>query len=732
MENGQLPAANMPSNNGNGKRPTWLPSLINPLEDNDTLNLKDIGGAMKRYGWLVALSTIGLATAGMMWGRANPSYTSNFRLLVRSKTIEDDVVQKLAAAINSNKGGNSSSSSQEVDGTKLQMLATEPVLRPAVEKLRAKYPNIQWWQIGQNISIKAVPNSNILDIRYTDKDKTRARDVLLALGDAYVQYSLEDPKADVQKAKEFIDSQLPRLNQRVNQLQTQLQEFRQENNFFEPTAQSGIVSDQLGLFRKNRLDNQVALDQAIARLNEIQSANVGRPGEGKVALALSENARYQSLLGQLATLDNQIAEKSAIFQPDHEEVKILTDQRAKIVPMLEAEALRVEGEAKSRVKDLQARNQSLLEKEAMLTQTAKGLGRLARQYTDIQRELQIATENLNQLQSTRSALDLNNAQRQTPWQVIMPPGNPKLTSVNQYLVIGGLTGLGLGTLLAIAADRRKNVFHDAESIKRLYKLPILGEVPYNRELGSIQPLNLAQATFAANGKRKFGMLPFLESLRSVQTNLRLLNADSPIRSIVISSATPQDGKSTLAAYLAQVAASMGNRVLLVDAEMRRPQIHTRMGLQNTRGLSDLLVSNASPRDYILAGNDNVSVLTAGQLPPDPVGLLSSQRMQQLMDQFVSEYDLVIYDTPPLGGFADAHLVATRTNGLVLVSRVGKTDRAALGQVMEGLKMLPTSVLGLVINDVRQPISQQRLYTSYYNFQAPDKSSQAIGLSGTKR
>jgi polysaccharide biosynthesis transport protein len=727
MDNGQLPA----STNGQIKRPAWLSGASSPIADPDTLNFQEIGATLRRYAWLLALTSLSLGALGFVVGKLNPSYIGSLQVLVRSKTTSDDVVRKLTPALNAGKddSGGGGDRLEQVSGTKIHLLSTEAVLQPVVEKLKPQY-ELEWWKLAKDVQIKPVVNTNVLDVKYTGADPAKVKAVLTALGDAYVGYSLEEPKADVQKAKEFLDSQLPALESRVSQLQTELQNFRQTNNFYEPGAQSTAVNDQLNTFRKQQMENQVALEQAIARYQEIQSANQS-PGEGKVALALTESLRYQALLQQLSTLDNLIAEKAAIFQPDHEEVLVLRDQRRTLVPLLETEADRVRGEAASRVKDLSAKNESLLAMQAGLTQDVKGLGGLARRYTDIQRQLEIATVNLNQLSATRSTLDLNTAQRQTPWQIVSPVVKPEPANIWQNTILGALGGLVLGSLLALAADRSKNVYHSAAAIKKAYKYPVLATIPHNRELGQTQPMSLSQAAFASNRRRKFGMLPFLESLRSLQTNLRLSNADKPIKSVVISSATPEDGKSTIAAYLAQVAGSMGNRVLLVDAEMRRPQIHHRMGLQNNRGLSDLLVSNASPREFIVEANDNVDVLTAGQLPPDPVALLSSNRMQQLMEQFGREYDVVIYDTPPLAGFADAQIVATKTDGLLLVTRVDKTKQAMLDQVIEGLSLLPTKILGLVINDSRQPMNQG-LYASYYDFQDMAKSSLPISSTAVRR
>jgi capsular exopolysaccharide synthesis family protein len=144
---------------------------------------------------------------------------------------------------------------------------------------------------------------------------------------------------------------------------------------------------------------------------------------------------------------------------------------------------------------------------------------------------------------------------------------------------------------------------------------------------------------------------------------------------------------------------MGRRVLLVDADMRRPQTHNLSNLNNLWGLSNLISGNMPLETVIreLPSIGGLSVITAGPIPPDPIKLLSSQKMKQIISELHSNFDLVIYDTPPLVGLADANLVAPYTNGVVLVARIHQTDRSVMMQAMDNLKMARTNVLGMVIN-----------------------------------
>jgi polysaccharide biosynthesis transport protein len=725
METGYPPQIN---GNHRGTRPVWLPTTpAQGPDENELLNFADVMAALKRRAWiLVGTTLVGAAAAGF-YAKANPVYRSAFQMLIKPTTVETKLITSLPQSLDGNKSGSAEATTKGLDDTKLKLLVTEKAMQPAVNKLQAKYPGLEYWQLHKGLEIKPVPNTDILAVAFSDKDPQKVKDVLFALGEGYRDYSLDDRRSEVQQGVKFIDAQLPELQAKVSQLQNRMQAFRQQNQFFDPESQSKEIGDQVSTFRKQLLDNQVLLDQAKARFGELQAQNFSGLGEGKTALALTESSRYQKLLEQINLIDNQLAEKRSIYQDDHEEVKILVDQRAKVVPLLESEANRVQGEAVSKVRDLEARNASLQQKDDALSVRTRNLSQQARQYTDIQRELQIATENLNQFLAKQSTLKIDAGQQLPPWQVISPAAAPQPGSLPMNLILGGLGGLTLGALLALLIDRMNNVYYSTEELKKACRLPVLGSIPHNKEIGTAQPANLAQVAFSVGKVRRFGNLPFLESLRSLQTNLRLLNADQPVRSIAISSATPQDGKSTIAAYLAQVASAMGQRILLVDAEMRRPQLHNRLNLQNTRGLSDLLVSNADSSEYIQKSplGDNLFVLTAGQLPPDPVSLLSSVRMQQLMEQFEAQFDLVIYDTPPLGGFSDAHLVASKTDGLLLVARIEGTDRDGLERVLEGLRMLPTKVLGIVANDSRQS-HNHGIYSAYYN--APPVPSQQPTLA----
>jgi polysaccharide biosynthesis transport protein len=193
--------------------------------------------------------------------------------------------------------------------------------------------------------------------------------------------------------------------------------------------------------------------------------------------------------------------------------------------------------------------------------------------------------------------------------------------------------------------------------------------------------------------------PFSESFRSLYTNLRLISSTRPIRSLVVSSVMEGEGKSTVAIHLAEAAAAMGKRVLLIDADLRKPQIHNYLELSNERGLTNLFSGEANLEIIQkFSPVPNLYVISAGSLSLEPSRLFSSRSMKHFADQIKNKFELVIYDTPPLVGQSDAYLVADNTDGLLLVTQPGKIKQELLERAMEQLSIADINVLGLVVRE----------------------------------
>ncbi|GAF12344.1 tyrosine-protein kinase EpsD [Bacillus sp. JCM 19046] len=204
--------------------------------------------------------------------------------------------------------------------------------------------------------------------------------------------------------------------------------------------------------------------------------------------------------------------------------------------------------------------------------------------------------------------------------------------------------------------------------------------------------------------------PITEQYRTIRTNIDYSAIDSTLKSILITSAGPGEGKSTTASNLAVVMGQNGQRVLLVDADMRKPTAHYTFSLMNTHGLTNVLTRQQKLVDVVQETEiENVHLLTCGPIPPNPAELLNSKMMELVIKEAMDEFDMVILDTPPVMAVADAQILSNKVDGTIIVTSSGKTDRDQLEKTKENLEKANANLLGVVLNN--KPIDQNTYY--YY-------------------
>lgn len=714
----------------------------------NTLSVDDEGGLkfanvlqslQRRLPVIAGITIVVTSLAVFKSATSKPIYQSGFEILAKPITEETRVIS--AVTLNNRDKEESKDTKDSISPTTLRLLKSSKILSPIAEKLKTKYPNIDYENLSEGLSIKA--ENQILTVTFQDQDSTKVKAILDLVSNAYLAYSLEERLSDVQQGIDFVNSQLPQVQERASKLQDKLQTFRQQYNLIDPDSSSKKLAAETSNISQQKMDAQIKLDEARSLFLDL-SRQVAEPvNETKVSSILQDNSRYQAILSQIQVVDGQIARELSIYQENTDRVQTLRDQRANLIPLLRLEEERAKELVASRIRDLESRNEILSEVEENLNREVKQLSSISRQYTDIQQEIKITNDNLNQFLTKREALRIDAGQRKTPWQILTPVKEPAASSadIRRNALLGGILGLLIGSGVALLLDRLSNLLRTPEELKDVAKLPVLGVIPFNSDLnydeveddvlgavpfnrdlmeannsGAIAKIarifdrkhwtNLALKGSGghSNSVKPYYMTSiFLESFRSLYTNIRLLSPDLEIGSIVISSSVVNEGKSTISVYLAQAAAALGKRVLLVDADLRRSTLHDKLLLSNNLGLSNLLISPDLNFDQVVQRSPiepNLSIITAGQAPPDPTRLLSSQKMQSLMQLFQETFDLVIYDTPPLIGLVDSKLIAAKTDGMIMVVELDKTKTSTLNQALELLSNSPIAIFGVIANGSR--------------------------------
>ncbi|MGA7937300.1 MAG: exopolysaccharide transport family protein, partial [Kovacikia sp.] len=596
---------------GNNGRFQQLPIITSSQSDNSDeggLNLGEVFATLRRRIPIIAGVTTVVTSAALLKAlTSTPTYQGSFQILTKPVTVESQVLSSVPQTLSSKDSQQTTEKSKGVDETTLKLLKSPKLISPIAKELQTRYPDLTYDSLVSSLTVAPVINSEVLDTRYEDKDPEKVKAVLKLLSDAYLNYSLEERLADVRQGIEFVNTQLPQLQKRVEDIQDRLQSFRQQYNLIDPDSAGKQLTDQVSTIEKQQLEAQVQLNESRALYIELANQLSQANSESAVASILSSNARYQELLRQILTVDSDMAKESSLFRENTPNVQVLRDQKQNLLPLLRREGQRVQGEVASKIRELEARSRILAQADSLLKQQVKQLSVVSRQYTDIQQELKIATDNLNQFLTKREALRIDAGQRKTPWQILTAPTDPfpSAANVKQTAILGAVLGLLLGVGVALVLDKFSNVIHSPEGFKEKTKLPILGVIPFNPDIAEVERLVAAkdasglvqqirqrlgfeegsQVQFQAH---QYVSSPFLEAFRSLYTNILLLGSDTHIHSLVISSSVPGEGKSTIAIYLAQAAAALGQKVLLVDTDLRIPQLHNRLELANTCGLSHVI------------------------------------------------------------------------------------------------------------------------------------------------
>ena len=621
--------------------------------------------------------------------------------------------------------------------TQLQLMKSSGLIQKAVDQLSSVYPNLTVGQMTRSLELRQLGSdqvaTKIFQISYKGTDPRKIRDILQATQSVYIDYNLEQQEERLNQGLKFINQQLPKTREELASAEKELEEFRTSNDLITPDQQAGSLVGALQSLERNQEQVQTQIEEAQARYRELQQ-QVGKSAEKAVISArLSESGRYQSLLNQLQEAEVLLAKEKTRFTEKNPVVQNLMEQRNNLRQLLREEAEQILGtipdeldpsetalekegqlggidlglaqslvQTQTELEALKARQRSLAETEADLRKNLEKFPGLIAEYNRLQQEVEVKRNSLDQLLVARQELGVELARGGFKWQVVEPPrlGYPVGPNTKQDLLLGVVVATFLGGVVAFVGEALDNAIRSSEQIEE-QSLTLLGITPKlpDPDQGQFR-INLPWAV-----EREAPILellswrPFRESLDLIYKNIELVSAETGIQSLAITSALTGEGKSTLAVGLAFSATRLNRRVLLVDADLRQPNLHEHFDLPNESGLATFLAGETKPVAHRveLMGSE-IDVLTAGPSPSDPVRLLSSWRLQELKSAF-ADYDLIVFDTPPVLGIVDAIQIASSCSRTVLVARLNYVTQSELDQACHQLNKL--NVTGIVANGARE-------------------------------
>ncbi len=584
-------------------------------------------------------------------------------------------------------------------------------------------------EFKSNLRVSLVPDTRVIEIAYRSPDKTLAPKVVNTLTSTYVEQNFKTRFESTMQASDWLSKQLVDLQMKVESSQEKLVKYQKEHEILGGDEKQNITTEKLDELNRDLTAAEATRMEKESVYRLVQSGDPDSVAAAAASTAAASSAAGGSsslldkLRGQEADLRIQTAQLSTQFGPAYPKVAQLTSQLKEIDVQIQAEMRKI-------VVRLHGEYLAALQREDMLhaalekqKQEANKLNESAIEYSLLKRDLDSNRTLYEGLLEKLKEAGVTASLRSNNFRIVdvaRVPTAPVEPNIPRNLALGLALGLSTGLGLAFLLDAIDNTVRTPEQANAICGLPSLGMIP----LGS------RQTRTSVPGKSKLALLSsqeavelitqvrpqsrMAESYRALRTSILLTSVGTPPKVIVITSSLPQEGKTTTSINCAVVLAQKGARVLLIDADLRRPSIHKTLGMGPRTGLSNVLTGSASAEQATVRSTilSNLFVLPAGTPPPNPAELLASAPMKELLTQLRGEYDHIVIDTPPALSVTDAVVMATRADTVILVIRSEQTTRQALRRTRDLLAQVNARVAGVLLNAVDLNSADYRYYSEY--------------------
>ncbi len=584
-------------------------------------------------------------------------------------------------------------------------------------------------EFRNNLSVTTIPHTRLLEIHYFSSDPQLAARVVNALGADYINQNFAAKFDSTMDRSNWLTRELSSLQATVRTSEEKLVRFQRENGILVTADGENIATTKL-----MKLDQDATAAQVDA-IRKRADYEMARQGDPALIIQLDRLGRMGELRQRESELAGERAKLGVQLGPSSARMLEIASQKQQVRNDIQAERTRLTRRLKVEYVAAKERQDMLRSALEQQKQEALRMDERSIQYSKLKRETETNRKIFDALLERLKEAGISAGMRSNNVRVIEParvPDRPARPNIALNLLLGFATGLGGAVALAFLFENMDSTLRSMHQVESVSAFPVLAVIPFSAALRGAQAKNTPQAgreldvpmatapgpLMQPPGQR--GELALLanpkselaEAYRALRTSILLSTPGSPPQIIMVTSALPQEGKTTTCVNTAIMLAQQGSRVLLVDGDLRRPSIHEYFHLQNHRGLSNFLAGeDIEPDPMAAAGIDGLFVLPAGPVPPHPAELLASKAMRTQLLRWRLEYDHIVIDTPPVLSVTDAVLLSVEADAVVLVTRAASTTRDALRQCRDLLLQVNARLLGVIVNAVDPRASDS--YSYYY-------------------
>jgi succinoglycan biosynthesis transport protein ExoP len=673
---------------------------------------------LKRHRWKI-LSFVGVAVfcTWIVSSRMTPIYES-------TATIDVDR-QAPAGVIGQEATPTAVWDADQFLATQVRLIQSDSVLRPVVQKYRVESSEEQSNQRNTrndtvrlgDLRVARPPNTYLLLISYRSPDREMAAEVANAVAQSYIQHTWNIRYKTASGLSDFMQKQLEELKVKMEQSGERLVRFERELNVINPEEKTNILSARL-----LQLNTEYTRAQS-ERVGKEAAYNSIKNGMLEAAQVSSQGESLKRIGERLDEARQKFAEVKAHFGPNHPEYKKAAGQLLEI-QRLQQEAARNTGR-RVEIEYNEAVNRELILQKAVSESKADydRLNARSYEYQTVKREAEADKKLYEELVRKIREAGINSSFQNSAIRLADPArtsGTPVSPNTKRNVVLAFVFSSLLALATAFMSDRLDDTIRDPEQVALSLKSQVIGSLPV------VKPWRGRVGLVSTNGhgpgsdlapkprERDQATASFDEAIGMLRSSILLTDFDRRLHSLMITSAAPGEGKSTIAAHLAVAHAQQKKKTLLIDGDLRRPSVHRLFGLTPKKGFSDVVLNGTLWQEATIKPGQlpELDILPAGHSSRIGIDLITNGLLR-ILEESSKEYDLVVLDSPPLLGLAEPLQMATVADGIVVVALAGQTSRKAVNLVVSTLRRLRANVIGLVLNEVTKDLTDLYYYDGYY-------------------
>lgn len=693
------------------------------------VNLEEYFLKLKRR-WLPALAVFGvtIGTTFFLTSFLEKTYKSEGKILFTKNTSK-----ALLDLGDNNNEFDSLLNTQTPLSTERLRIISEPVLQQTIDQLKlenAEGEPLKIKELQQKLSVEIVGGTDVISVGYNDPDPIISSKVVNTLMDVYIEEHQRSNQLATANADSFIKSTIPKIESKLQGLESRLQSFYEKNQVVDLKEEKRILVSEIGTLNRQISSVGAELQGKKAQTGSLQNQLGLNLSQAISANQLGNTPQVISILEQLGATETKLSQERQRFNDNHPVIASLKEKKQTLNSQLKrlvsqyvgasvSEGLLQGGNLKENQLEkfinlkieelsLQTELSSLYQYQQVYLDRAKQIPRLEKQEQSLLREVESARSTYSTLLENKSDIDVLLNQLTGNAQIIESGRVPEEGSTGRmlFMMVGVVMGLFLSNLTAILLEMQDRTLKSIPEIKQKFAYQVLGIVP----LDSLQD---AQGGIVVQREPdSFAS----EIYRMIQTNLKFLAVKRQPKVILMTSSVPGEGKSTVAANLAAAMSQLGRKVLLIDGDLRQASQHHLWQLNNKVGVKDIVAHKTPIAQVISQPMKQLDVVTSGIIAPNPLALLDSSEMSELVATARKEYELIIIDAPPLAVTADVLTLSKLADGIVFVSRPGIVEHESADLAKETIANanLSQKILGMVINGVKPNEFDRYSYHAKYS------------------